>query len=158
MLGNFKKGDRVRIVTDYSYQYEHGSEDGTVVKVSHPHKPYPLTVILDCGQMVDGEPGEFRLIDSIEKTEVANKSNMGALQKLTILAKTLVDSDLKTLLKAGWLNSSLELTSEGEDAIFAHYLTTNKAELAKLAKAEMKENRRSKDCDDDDDEDVKGRK
>lgn len=142
MLSKFQRGDRV--------EHEDSGDQGIVVDF------YQNTtrVLFDDGLIESHFTKDFQLIERVysmpRKKEVVNKRNMGALQKLTILAKTLVDSDLKTLLKAGWLNSSLELTVEGEDAIFAHYLTTHKADLAKLAKAEMKENRKGRDDDDED--------
>lgn len=149
MLDKFHVGHRVIVIGNFHYY-----ECGTITAIDKHSYKYPLTVELDCGEFVEGNEFEFIPVNSIKKPEVANKSNMGAgtLQKLTILAKTLVDADLKTLLKAGWLSSSLELTAEGEDAIFAHYLTANKAALAKLAKAEMKDRKKGKDCEDDEEE------
>lgn len=149
MLSKFQKGDRVKVIKDFSGESKYIGEVGTVVNVFSFGED-PVLVEFPDGMLLEGVDAEFSLLDSVKNIEVAGKRNMGALQKLTILAKTLVDSDLKTLLKAGWLNSSLELTVEGEDAIFAHYLTTHKADLAKLAKAEMKENRKGRDDDDED--------
>ena len=84
--------------------------------------------------------------ESYSKTspKISHKRTMSTINKLTILAKSIVDSDLKNMIKVGWLDSSLQLTQEGEEAILAHYLSANKADLGKLAEAELKERRKDR--------------
>ena len=108
---------------------------GTIVNVDW--KEYLIHFFDDSSQWVP--------LSQIEKTpEIAQKSTMSGINKLTILAKSIVDADLRNMIKVGWLDSSLQLTEEGEEAILAHYLSANKADLGKLAEAELKERRKDK--------------
>lgn len=52
---------------------------------------------------------------------------------LTSIAKRILDSDTKTLIKAGYLDNSLALTEEGGEALTALLLQKNLPELVKLA-------------------------
>ncbi len=79
---------------------------------------------------------------SYSVNEVARKSNM---DKLTTLAKKIVDADLRNMIKVGWLDNSLNLTSEGEDVVLADYLSENKAKFGKLAEEELKEQRKDRE-------------
>ncbi len=66
------------------------------------------------------------------------KSN-SLFNRMKSLAKRLLDSDLQTLVKAGFLTESLELTSKGREAQEAIHFAADKAELVKLAAEELKE-------------------
>lgn len=69
------------------------------------------------------------------------KANMN---KLTILAKKLLDADTKVFVKAGILDESLEITDEGVDFLLAQYLADNKERLAAAAKELIKEEEAAK--------------
>lgn len=61
------------------------------------------------------------------------------MSQLSVIAKHLVDSDTKTLIKASYVDSCLNLTSRGEDALVAILFEANKKELVTAAKAQIKE-------------------
>ena len=61
--------------------------------------------------------------------------------KLTTLAKKLFDSDTRAFIKAGILDESLEITTQGTKFLLAQYLTNNKKELAKEARKKIREDK-----------------
>lgn len=63
------------------------------------------------------------------------------MTQLSTIAKRLVDSDTKTLIKAGYIDSCLDLTSRGSDALKAILFEANKKELVAAAKAQIKEDK-----------------
>ncbi len=63
----------------------------------------------------------------------------GLMTQLSNIAKRLVDSDTKTLIKAGYVDSCLDLTGRGKDALVAILFEANKKELVTAAKAQIKE-------------------
>jgi hypothetical protein len=66
-------------------------------------------------------------------------SATGLMTKISILAKKLLDADVKALVEAGYLNDKLELTEEGKEAVLTHYLNANKKALADEARAVLAE-------------------
>ena len=126
MTSKFQKGDDVSL----------GGEKGLIVN----KKGNEYLVLFE-----DDTTQWYSESDFDSSTKVARKETMSTINKLTILAKSIVDADLKNMIKVGWLDSSLQLTDEGEEAILAHYLSANKAELGKLAESELKERRKDKD-------------
>ena len=75
--------------------------------------------------------GDWSLIPEAPKKK-------GVKTMLSILAKKLLDGDIKALVEVGWLDSELEVTEIGEEAVFAIFVEQNKEELAKRAKEELK--------------------
>lgn len=65
--------------------------------------------------------------------QVENKPK-SKLMKLTNLVKKLVDSDTQALIKAGYLNGDLELTSEGRKELETILFLANKPALVEAAK------------------------
>lgn len=65
------------------------------------------------------------------------------MTKLTTIAKKLLDADTKALVKAGILDSELQITEDGEKFLLAQYLTDNKKALATEAQKIIDE---QKDC------------
>ena len=141
MSSKFQKGDNVRIVKfKFSTHPEYVGRQGLVVDIVSSYK---IKVELDNEEVIVFESGELAFL-ALESFGVARKDTMSGINKLTILAKSIVDADLRNMIKVGWLDSSLQLTEEGEEAILAHYLSANKADLGKLAEAELKERRKDK--------------
>lgn len=133
MFRQFQKGDQVKVVKDFSGGERFIGETGLVVNDLFTGE---LAVELEDGLIVHADPEELKLL------EVAHKSTMG---NLTILAKKIVDADLRNMIKVGWLDSGLNLTSEGEDVVLADYLSENKAKFGKLAEDELKEQRKDRE-------------
>jgi hypothetical protein len=65
----------------------------------------------------------------------------GKKMRLTTLAKKLFDSDTRAFIKAGILDESLEITTQGTKFLLAQYLTNNKKELAKEARKKIREDK-----------------
>lgn len=59
------------------------------------------------------------------------------------IAKRLLDSKTKTLIKAGYLSTDLKLTSVGEEALLAGLLAENMEELVKSAEEKIEEEKES---------------
>lgn len=64
------------------------------------------------------------------------KKTMSTLAKI---AKKLLDADTKVLVEAGYLDSELELTDEGEDQLLTMLFLTYKEELATEARKQLKD-------------------
>ena len=123
MLKQFQKGDRV--------EYIESGDEGTVVKVEGEE----IQVLFDDDEV------DSCLANELTSLEVAHRNSMN---KLTILAKKIVDADLRNMIKVGWLDNSLQLTQEGEDAVLADYLAENKVRFGKMAEEELKERRKDR--------------
>lgn len=67
------------------------------------------------------------------------------MKSLTIMAKKLLDPDTKTLIKAGFVTDSLELSDDGDDALKTMLFLKYRDEMVKEAKAKIKESK--KKCD-----------
>lgn len=141
MAEQFQKGDRVKVILDNSGEDKYIGELGTVVNIKW-YKQDPIIVELADGEILEGIPAEFALVETVESVGVDRKSTM---DKLTTLAKKIVDADLRNMIKVGWLDNSLNLTTAGEDVVLADYLSENKAKFGKLAEEELKELRKDRE-------------
>lgn len=130
MTSKFQKGEQVW----------YGTKKATIVNKDSS----TLLIEFTTGESIWVYPEEVDRQSGSQEVGVARRNNMGTINKLTILAKSIVDADLKNMIKVGWLDSSLQLTQEGEEAILAHYLSANKTELGKLAEAELRDRRKDK--------------
>lgn len=61
------------------------------------------------------------------------------MTKLNTMMKKLLDSDTQTLVKAGYINGDLELTTAGRDALNGIIFQQNKAALVALAQEALDE-------------------
>lgn len=59
------------------------------------------------------------------------------IMKLNAMMKQLLDADTQTLVKAGYINGDLEMTSDGEDALLTILFVANKAALVTDAQAKL---------------------
>lgn len=67
------------------------------------------------------------------------KTKGGQMSYISKLGKRLLDADTKSLIKAGFLDSELDLTECGVQELLAIVFESNRAELVKAAKAKIKE-------------------
>lgn len=81
---------------------------------------------------------------TVLNTKILNKTS-NVMQKLNLMFKKLVDKDVQTLYKAGFIDGDLLLTSEGRENLFAILFEANKAELVKLAEEKIAEEEKKKD-------------
>lgn len=65
------------------------------------------------------------------------ENNKTIMQKVSIMMKKLVSSDIQTLVKAGYLSDELEITSKGQEALLAELFEQNKAALVTAAQADL---------------------
>lgn len=61
------------------------------------------------------------------------------MQKVSIMMKKLLNADIQTLVKAGYLNGDLDLTLKGQTALMVQLFESNRAELVKAAEEEIAE-------------------
>lgn len=95
------------------------------------------------------KPGQIELIVgrtyhySLTFQEIKNKKR-NIMQKITPMLKRLLDADGRMLYKAGFLDSEMELTSKGNDALQTLVFDANKVALVKLAKEDIREEKEAK--------------
>lgn len=77
--------------------------------------------------------------------EVIIKPKQTIMQKLNLFVKKLLDQDLKTLIKAGYVDECLNLTEAGRQALTAILFFEKKAELVKAAEEKLAEEKEEKD-------------
>lgn len=75
------------------------------------------------------------------------KKKKTLMSYISLVAKKLLDADLKILLKAGWLNEDLSLNDRGRRALADMLLLERKTDLAALAAEEIKERKEEEDDD-----------
>lgn len=63
------------------------------------------------------------------------------MNKLKTLAKKLLSSDIRTLVKAGLLNSDLSVAERGRAAIDALFIEENMSALVEIAKERIEEDK-----------------
>ncbi len=127
----FKVGDRIRNKGLGSGVNAHKMGTVTFVTEFSPRPTYGITY--DDGNKGEGEAEYYELI---------NKK--GIMKTLSLMMKRLLDSDTQTLVKAGYITSDLELTEYGEDALITILFLMNKAELVKMAQAELDDSAKEK--------------
>lgn len=62
--------------------------------------------------------------------------------KIGVMMKKFLDSDIQTLVKAGYINGDLELTTEGTTALDSVVFDANKAALVTLAQEKLDEEKK----------------
>ena len=86
------------------------------------------------------EPSDFAFsYHSVEvEIEPVNiKPKKTIMSKITTIMKKLLDADTQALVKAGFLNSELDVTIEGQNELNAILFNTNKAALVEAANAKI---------------------
>jgi hypothetical protein len=68
------------------------------------------------------------------------------MTRLTTLAKRLFNSNIKTLIKAGFLNKDLSVTERGQAGINAVILESHMEEVVKLAEERIEEDKEEGAC------------
>lgn len=132
----FKVGDQFYVTTE---NFEGGIMEITSVREDH-HYPYRVSVIKigsgsRCKELGDTgsnwrDDGDMYLINNKNKTMA---------QKIGIFAKKLLDSNTQTLLKAGYIDSNLELTAKGKSNLDLIAFQTNMTALVAMATEELAE-------------------
>lgn len=94
------------------------------------------------------DPCQFVWLQKPETVQTKKKG--GFMSTVSKLAAKLLDADLRTLIKAGYLDSELNLTREGQSALMVVLFQQKevKAELVKAAKEDIKARKEECDCDD----------
>jgi hypothetical protein len=80
---------------------------------------------------------ELEVLESKVRNSETKKQTI--TMKITNLVKKLVDADTQALIKAGYLNGDLELTSQGRAELETIAFTANKEALVALAKEKVAE-------------------
>lgn len=111
---NLKIGDRVRV-----------KESGNIGTVVHIR-----AITVDISFKWGMAPYRF------EQLEIVNQ---GVFMKITNLMRKILDKDVRTVIKAGLINSDLVLTGRGEEELMGILFLEKKAELVKIAEEIIKE-------------------
>lgn len=142
MSNKFQKGDRV----EYIGRVHVEEVIGIVVNIPK-NRFSAYTIEADNGEIYHFQEDYLKMTYDVDRSAnrgVARQRNI--MNTLTILAKKVIDADLRSMIKIGWLDNSLQLTQDGEDAVLAHYLSENKAAFGKMAEEALKERKKDKDC------------
>lgn len=134
-MARFKEGDRVQVVGSHPNNIAHGLFDGTVGTITKFNKN------------LEGKHGEYHITfeNGVSTTGWKDTGDLELLNKrtimktLNIMMKKLLDGDTQTLVKAGYVNGDLELTSEGRDALNSIAFDAHKAALVALAQEKLDE-------------------
>lgn len=101
-------------------------------------------VIAKFGDFIPEYPYQVKdlfIIEPIQSTKQDAKSvkKGGDMAEVTAVAKQLLSSDTQVLMEQGYIDSQLNPTGKGRDAIDALVFADKKADLVKMAQAEKKE-------------------
>lgn len=89
--------------------------------------------------------GAFNSMKPFPGCKSLKTKKLTIMQKLNVFFKKVVDQDLKTLIKAGWVDECLNLTADGKEALMALLFFENKVELAKAAQEKLDEEKEEKE-------------
>ncbi len=129
----FEVGDRVKIIK--------GSSLSNCSWASSMDKYVGEEFVIDI--IIKGDRAEYKawyfmfewLIPACET--ISKKETI--MNTLSNIAKKLFDADTQVLVKAGYLESNMELSCKGKEALAAINLEANKAALVVLAQADLDE-------------------
>jgi len=84
---------------------------------------------------------DFTRIEVLSLTEVIKETGKikSMVKTLGTMMKKLLDGDTQALVKAGYINGDLELTSEGQNELMAILFEANKSSLVAAAKTKLDE-------------------
>jgi hypothetical protein len=91
--------------------------------------------------LADGRGGKDDIENFGDYKLVKNNNRM---QKVSIMMKKLLDKDTQILVKAGFIDGDLNLTTEGLHALNSILFATNKADLVVLAQEAIDEEEKNK--------------
>ena len=101
-------------------------------------RPQPNAKIKSCG--VDHcDEYHYSLLEIYNQ-----KPKQTLMNKLSLMMKKLLDSDLQTLVKAGYIDGNLELTAEGKTALDSVLFDNYKSDLVVLAQEKIVEEKENK--------------
>ena len=124
-----------------------GGFAATTCAKPQPGSELTLKTMREAVEKVSGTPGFERLMYMGCPVYIGNgtkpikkyKTKGGAMPYLSKIAKKLLDADTKVLVKAGYLDSELDLTEEGAAELMEVLFMANKPAMVAAAKAKIKE-------------------
>jgi len=146
----FKVGDKVKILgksvpgfegwENYKERYpkENGYHYGYVKEIRGDGSGREASNCI----VVSGEQnatGNYFASRDLELIKTPVKGGKTIMQKITTLAKRLLDKKLQKLYRVGYVNDGLSLTEKGKEALLEVLFLEKKDELVKLADEEIKE-------------------
>ena len=108
----------------------------------HPHCRMAIDHLLIRYESSYGIPVMSSFFDHFYGKSKRKRRGGGYMSQLSKLAKKLLDPDTKALVKAGVLDSELDVTEEGVDFVIAFFVDQNKVELAKEARKQLREQKK----------------
>ncbi len=141
----FKIGDVVKIIDDVKECKESIGKITHIVSVDESgYESYPYKLSFDTCRC-EGMFGEDELELVEEDKPTFKKGDRGKMSSLSTLAKKLLDPKTKTLVKAGLLDSELELTEVGIDVLQNVLFLTYKEEMVVEARRLLKEQKKQEE-------------
>lgn len=133
----FKVGDKVRIVKGTTaFARSHLGYLGEITKIEPGN--HGFADVGDGYYILDYK--NEKCVWEVDVELVSSSNNQKPMtQKISAIAKKLLDGDTKTLIKAGFIDNNLDLTDKGTAALNAIVFEQNKAALVEAAKAEVEE-------------------
>jgi hypothetical protein len=92
----------------------------------------------DKSKCFDSGDDDLRTVDLIDEP-IGSLTKTTFMQILSTMMKKLLDADLQTLAKVGYLDGNLELTEAGKKALLTILFLANKKDLVALATEEIAE-------------------
>ncbi len=129
-----KVGDRIKNIS--KQVGDNQGKFGEVVMVNSSNPPRYLI------RYEDGCTGSSDDLDITSVYKKVTKKSMAS--KLGTMMKKFLDADTQILVKAGFINGDLELTSEGQEELLAIAFDTHKAGLVAAARAKLEEEEKAK--------------
>lgn len=144
-----KIGDRVKIVnTGKMYTtYEEKARELKATKWGARSEvkegDFGIITGIDSEGFVLVDLGSVEILIGIKGLIKVN-NKIGGMMEITNLMRKILDKDIRTVMKAGYIDEDLTLTQKGENELMGILFLEKKAELVKMAEEELKENKELK--------------
>ena len=144
-MTKFKSGEKIEAISD-SVHFRKGMRGIVLIDGELDEESNLLNLLVE----FDDGSGNFWVCEKYfklveEKKEELKLTQIKTMtQKLKGLMSRIFDADLKAQYEAGYINGDLELTDKCKNELMMLLYMEKKAEITKLAKAELEEARKEK--------------
>ena len=138
-MAKFKAGDKVRIKenADVGTSDIRAGEVGEIVEVDDEEE-YPYGVKNIGGELQSFDGSE------LEKVETKSKKERSIIMKVGSMMSKILSKNVRTLVKASYLDGDLDFTEDGRKALYALLYEEYESKLVAMAEKELREAK--KDC------------
>lgn len=131
----FEVGDRIKNIAGETDLNSNNEKLGRVSQVDFSYSERPYLIKYDDGSEGQGGENDYKLIKENKKT---------IMSRISTMMKKLLDADTQKLIQAGFIDSELDLTSEGATQLNIFLFMANKADMVKLAEEAIAEREKNK--------------